>query len=1064
MRPLELEMTAFGSYAEKTTVPFYRFRNGLFLVTGDTGAGKTTIFDAIVFALYGTLSGSDSTDRKPDMMHSDYVSKSVDTVVKLWFEQAGKQYSVTRTLHFSKKRGTADQYNDGTADAVLLEPDGTMLSGSNKVTERISELLGLNKEQFRQIVMLAQGEFKRFLKADSEKKSEILGKLFDHAAYARFTELLTLSAKTLAAQRKNSVSLIETDMDNVFQVPPVCADAPPETWLPGSPDLLDALERSLVMQRGVITVTEEERDGCREKLERLNEEAGAARIHNNLLSELAAAEHHEQLLHEQAADIEMLKRRYDRAEKSWNRVRPEIRASREASLRLAGTEEKIRIVSEDLAEKESLLTKAEARVEADAEKVKEAEELAAAVSMLSRQVPLYEKEKEYARAGAEARESLHKDENALGNLESDLRRLGEAVRKAEEETALLEKESVRLANLENTLASGRETLARLTGENGVRERVKRIGDLEEKVKQAEADLALKTQNAGEQNRTYSRLYQRFIAGQAGILGDALRRQLQQNAEADCPVCGTRLIRRDADRIASASGGIPAQAEVDAAKERFEQADQARKDCDVMCGRLRERLENSRREALRAAHDVFPDCTDLETLTGEDWLENRIVSLRDEALKLGGEIKETSARVRYLRQLQEKCAADKKRQTEMTGKRDALVQKIGGEKASLSSLEAARQENRKQLVYPDLETLRKEIREKSAERDALKEEISRNQAACEDARKQSAQVKGALENLKSSLPLTFANAEKAAADLEQALKENGFVSAREAEDVFTGIPDPRAWLSETDRQIRTYELDVRGTKERISQLKEQTKGMEKRDLSDLDRQISEVQAAFDEANRRWSSEQALLKNNEAVYERVKREKKKLADSDDAWNMVSTLADVASGTNSEGGKLSFDRYIMGAVFREIIEKANDRLDIMSGGQYQLVHQTGAYRKNAKAGLEIEVLDRNTGLQRESASLSGGESFIVSLSLALGLSDVVRSRSGGISLDTLFIDEGFGSLDDEVLDKSVEVLNSLSDDGSHLVGIISHVSRLEESIVQKIVVKNSAKGSTISVLGAE
>jgi len=150
--------------------------------------------------------------------------------------------------------------------------------------------------------------------------------------------------------------------------------------------------------------------------------------------------------------------------------------------------------------------------------------------------------------------------------------------------------------------------------------------------------------------------------------------------------------------------------------------------------------------------------------------------------------------------------------------------------------------------------------------------------------------------------------------------------------------------------------------------------------------------------------------------------------------------------------------------VIEKANIRLEIMSGGQYQLVHQAEAYRKNAKAGLDIEVLDRNTGIQRASGSLSGGESFIVSLALALGLSDVVQSYAGGQSLDTLFIDEGFGTLDDDVLDKAVQVLNSLSDDNQHLVGIISHVNRLEESIVQKIVVKNGQKGSSLHLEGIE
>ena len=167
----------------------------------------------------------------------------------------------------------------------------------------------------------------------------------------------------------------------------------------------------------------------------------------------------------------------------------------------------------------------------------------------------------------------------------------------------------------------------------------------------------------------------------------------------------------------------------------------------------------------------------------------------------------------------------------------------------------------------------------------------------------------------------------------------------------------------------------------------------------------------------------------------------------------------GASGEGGKLSFDRYVMGAVFREILEMANRRMELMSGGRYELVHKTGADRKNAKAGLEIEVLDNSTGQQRPSGSLSGGEAFFTSLALALGLSDVVQSHAGGRQMDALFIDEGFGTLSDDVLDKALDVLNQLTE-GKRLVGIISHVDKLSESIPQKIRVRSGEKGSTLSL----
>ena len=174
MRPLSLEMTAFGSYAERTLLPFEELRHGLYLITGDTGAGKTTIFDAITFALFGVASGA---DRKSDMLHCDYVPKSTDTVVRLRFSQSGKEYLVERRIHFSKKRGTDDQYGDGTVDALLQCGDAAAIEGTKKVTERCEELLGLNAEQFSRIIMLAQGEFKKFLKA-RKKFANILRKVF----------------------------------------------------------------------------------------------------------------------------------------------------------------------------------------------------------------------------------------------------------------------------------------------------------------------------------------------------------------------------------------------------------------------------------------------------------------------------------------------------------------------------------------------------------------------------------------------------------------------------------------------------------------------------------------------------------------------------------------------------------------------------------------------------------------------------------------------------------------------------------------------------------------------
>ena len=235
MRPIILEMTAFGSYAKKTVVDFDRLTHGLYLISGDTGAGKTTIFDAIMFALYGTASGS---ERKTEMLHCDFVDKTEDTRVVLKFRQGGKVYSVTRTIHYSRVRGTDSQFGGAKVDAELQEPEKDPITGATKVTDRCKELLGLNADQFRKIVMLAQGEFKEFLKADPEKKNEILGKLFDNSAYVRYQELLNGAREELRKERSAYVKCVEETMQSGFQLP---EGVESEQYLPGHPELVHNL-------------------------------------------------------------------------------------------------------------------------------------------------------------------------------------------------------------------------------------------------------------------------------------------------------------------------------------------------------------------------------------------------------------------------------------------------------------------------------------------------------------------------------------------------------------------------------------------------------------------------------------------------------------------------------------------------------------------------------------------------------------------------------------------------------------------------------------------------------
>lgn len=906
MRPLLLTMTAFGSYAEKTEADFRQFDNGLFLITGDTGAGKTTIFDGIVFALYGEPSGQ---DRTPAMMHCDLVSKSDDTVVTLLFEQNGKTYEVTRRLHFRKKRGSEDEYGEPIIGASLVEPaiepggEAHATEGSTKVSARITEILGLSKDQFRQIIMLAQGEFRRFLQAGSEEKNEILGKLFDNSIYLRYEELLGQACSRLRDERKQSQDRIGSLMEQGFLAPEGGEDA---RWLPGNPDLIEELQNLTCKDRAEADRAEAGRQQIKQQLDRMNTQLGAAQGSNSLLEELAEKETRLRGLQEEEEKYDALREQAETVTKAFRKVRPAAEAAEAAHLQLQSLLQSIETLKGRAEMQDELCEKAK-KAEADNTALqKQAEEITAKMQHLEDLLPSFA-----------------------------------ALQKAQDE----------VSRREASLEDGNRELAA-----------------------AEEALAVCIRRASEAGKEHSSLYHRYLEGQAGLLAEDLRKKLSEGETAVCPVCGTSLSEEEAPRLAHLDETTPDREEVERAKEALEDAD----------ARL-----NKQKEA-----------------------------------------------------------------------RGALTARLTKETEELSVRRRELEEQRAALPYEDEMQVKEEIASGKEKRKALLSQIEDSRRKLQEAEEARSRIRGALEAEQKRLPQAESEREEKDRRLEEVLAETGFASAEEAGRQLSGIADPERWLADTEQKQQGYRSALVQTAERIRELQEKTAGTVMQDLGALKEEIGRANERLDAADSECSRIRGLLENHERVLSGVSEEQQRLSESDHAWSMLSRLAELAGGASGEGGKLSFDRYIMGATFREIIERANFRLEVLSGGQYQLIHQIQGTRRNAKAGLDIEVLDRNTGRQRSSSSLSGGEGFIVSMALALGLSDVAAAHAGGRRLDTLFIDEGFGTLDEGVLDKAMNVLNDLTGDAHQLVGIISHVSRLEESIASKIIVRNGSHGSSLTI----
>ena len=1053
-----MEMTAFGSYAEKTAVDFKRFTHGLYLITGDTGAGKTTIFDAIMFALYGVASGP---DRRPEMMHCDFVPKSVDTEVTLTFLHRDCTYTVTRTIHYRKKRGTADQFSDGIPDAILWEreTDREPLKGASKVTDRCTELLGLNAEQFRKIVMLAQGEFRKFLSANAEEKNEILGKLFDNSIYVRYQELLRGARDTLKVERDGQTGQIENAMREAFQMPEGLEAEEKNLYLPEHPKLAENLVELAERERRRLADLEGEREAVRGQERTLIEQRGAADRQNKLLDELAKKRKQLEDLEARAEEMARLQAEYDAAEKVLRRIQPkrELLVRAEQALQDAGREiEGLRI---SLLEREEEVRVAQAAVDNDEDAVHETRVLEMELQLLEEALPKYEeldgkqREKQDAEAAVRCTQEQIAADRKAREQEKDV------LAEMQAEQAAYAGVDAQVVRLEHEYIQAQNNTKALTDDKGIQNRIHEIFRDKKKLEKQESILQTLAEAAAEAERDHHRLYQSFIIGQAGLIAEGLRKELTEHSNATCPVCHTEFCSEQVHEFAPLSAETPVQADVDVAKQDYDVKEEKRRKQDQKTTTLRLSIGSEVESILRDVEALFPECEGWDMLAREGWLSGKI----DEFQRIETDRKNALEEGWKKQERNNELADQRKQAEERIAELDQVISQ--GEEALTAhrllagKLDAAISALRDQLEYPDKKTADEQIHRRKARLDVLKIRVKEHLEMLQTTASKRDKTQGTLNGKQNDLPDLEQSRAKAEEELQAVLGENGFSALEEVDQALVplGTQTGEDWLKERQDILTEYRHSLVDTQNRIQELTRQTEGLAYTELTELQQKIDQTVEEYQALDTAYIKLTQLMENHRSVIERVSQAKAVLEKTEAAWNRLDLLADLAVGVSGDGGKLSFDRYVMGAVFQEILEMANRRLNIMSGGKYELIHQINADRKNAKAGLEVEVLDMATGKQRNSRSLSGGESFLVSLSLALGLSDVVQNHAGGQRLDALFIDEGFGSLDGNTLDTALNVLNQLTE-GNCMVGIISHVSRLEESIPQKIRVKNSEQGSSL------
>lgn len=916
MRPLKLTMRAFGPYAGENVLDLEKLgEGGLYLITGDTGAGKTTIFDAITFALYGQASGD---IREPGMFCSKYAKPGTPTEVELTFSYGGSIYTVRRNPKYMRLKSRGEGLTAADASAELHCPDGRVISKSAEVDEAIRNIMGITREQFMRIAMIAQGDFLKLLNASTDERGKIFRQIFKTEPYSFLQERLWSESQALSGEIKAVNSSLKQYIDGIQ----VSDDDPEAAGVrlakEGSmltADVIEMLESMLKRDEAKQTATQDEKIKKNAELDKVK--AG--------LQTISDAEKNE-------ASI-VLKR----ADKDKESLRmPELLKAWEAEKELIPETEKKKV---ELGKIESELPKYD--------------ELNALLSGIEKQ----EKELETETAARDERQSAQEKKHAeFEKMREERMTLNDAgetkatlvseKEKKEERRARMQKLSEQL----DTYAVEKEMLQTL------QEAYRKLSH--------ESDLA---------KQDYEAKNKAFLDEQAGILAERLE------AGKPCPVCGSLQHPHPAGK----SQAAPTEAQLKQAKKAAEDADAAARAKSEACASYLAKVNEQKSVIEGELKELEMKCTVDDSAKQ---IEKDLTDVGKEIRELAEAIRKEDKRVARRIELDNNIPETEKQLSEEKASIDKLSTKLVSAQTKIQAEKKQAEESRKALRFAGK-------KEAEAEKASIEKEIAKRNSARELA-----------EEL-------YREAERRVTSLTSEIK-----GLQEAKDAFGVIPD-----KETLLEKRT-ELT-----EAIGAIGEQEKQIHTR-----------------------------IQTNSSILSELRKGSEGLSKTEEKYKAVKALSDTANGNLNGKEKVMLETYIQMTYFDRILARANTRFMVMSGGQYELKRREIAEDKQKKSGLDLDVIDHYNGTERSVKTLSGGESFKASLALALGLSEEIQSSAGGVKLDTMFVDEGFGSLDDESLEQAMRALSGLAE-GNRLVGIISHVSELKSRIDKQIVVTKEPSGGS-------
>lgn len=1080
MKPTKLVMQAFGTYAEQTEIDFTQFEEkGLFLICGDTGAGKTTIFDAISYALYGEASGS---YRDTKNLKSEYVDKKVESFVDFYFTHQGKDYHVCRkpSFKYTNRNGKPDEQAE---KVTFYQPDGTTLEGAKNVDGTkekpgaIPQLLNMDAGQFMQVAMIAQGEFWKLLNAKTNERTEILRTIFQTDAYKKLELKLKNRMDVSFAARKEREQSISQSFREVKVEPAEISEGisgilaedlaedseeQPRSVVQRICDLQEKLQDSkevwnieemLTLLQAVIGEDTEKAKQketvlaqAEEELQKLQGTLVSAKDNNAILERYARTKEEQEVLESQKGLFEERRIQLDRTKQATYKVKPEYDAWSAKEHEWERTKQLITDGAQTLADCQTRAGMADAKVKETEALRPEAEQCQKIVDKVREEEPRYKEREMLQHELGQIQLQLATQEQQEAALVTAEQMLQKRIGELQEQQAVWKEEPQQLAQAQAThdklLDSQKKT------ESIAKNLIPAWRRKQQELEEAQREYR-KNQDAYESAKeAFTHADRLYRANLVGILASDL-------AEGDpCPVCGATHHEKLATLV-EASVTAEQCKELKAVEEKkldaFNQATASASSLRAVV----QAKELQLKEQIRG-------CMTPAFIGGVEALEELLVIFERQRAKLVDAVAQSREQMDTLQQNCEKLreveamlaraqgtemARLAEQRKSLVEERQSLIAKQAASQATLAALQT--------LSYPDWEAamqagnhaLARVTEIQTALDTAAKEKKSADEAV--------ARVQASIATQKQALEQQKSDAQMLKQRLNEKLTACQFASVEEMQaQVAT---DAEIHAEET--KLADYDKKVTEVAARLSQL-EQEQDARHRTLVDLEQlqqehtskrvQVETLRTALQAITFRIQNnceKQQNIRAQQVAYEKAKKE------NDTSYRLYT----LVSG-QTRNGKITFEQYIQAAGFDSILQAANRHLLPMSDNQFQLYRQTNAVGKQTNTFLDLEVLDISTGKRRPVGNLSGGESFKASLSLALGLSDTIAENRGGIQMDALFVDEGFGTLDSKSLEETKDALLSMSGENK-LVGIISHRDELMD-IPQKLRVTKGRGGSRIQM----